>query len=52
MHQKPIHSDRPSARTPDYLIAQRNGRDTASGAFLALFFAASILSVIVSTLIR
>jgi len=52
MHEKQIRSNRLSGKAPDYLINPQQQGEIASGAFLILFFVASIVSVIVSTLIR
>ncbi|MFD2678569.1 hypothetical protein [Camelimonas lactis] len=52
MHETQIRSDRPLRKAPEYLIQQPQHSEITSGAFLLLFFAASIVSVIVSTLIR
>lgn len=52
MHQKQIRGDQVSKKTPDYLTEQQRHGEITSGVFLILFFSASIISIIVSALIK
>lgn len=52
MPEKQVNTDPSLRKTPDYLVSPRHYGDAASGALLVLFFATSILSVIISTLVR